>query len=410
MENNIPTAPDTQNNGGKKTYFMGFTTGFLSAVLIALLIVNGPSLYNTYIKHSLDPKVKAEAIYKLMKDRYIDDIDVDKMYEGIYIGMSSLPTDRYSYYMSSEDAEDYNLRTDGNYVGIGIEIQGNAQTKDIEIKKVYNPSPAYDIGIKRGDLLRAAAGVSVSTDNYDEIVDLIRGPENTTVDVTVYRPSEDKEYNFTCYRKNVDINTVFSRMLDDETGYIQITAFEKVTSDQFKTAILNLEASGMKKLVIDLRNNPGGLLTTVTDIADMLIPKGMFTYTEDKYGKKDYIYVDDDYLDIPLSVLVNGSSASASELMSGAIKDTGVGTIVGENTFGKGIVQTTFPLRDGSILKLTTSRYYTPSGVCIDGIGIKPDIEIAAEEGFEMPDLNDENAVIDINADIQLKKALEVLK
>ncbi len=395
----------------KKSYLTGFITGVLAAVLVIMLVISGPMLYHTYIKHDMDPKAKAEAIYKLMQKYYIDDIDKDKMYEGIYLGMTSIPTDRYSYYMSTEDASEYNKNTSGNYVGIGITVSGDTKTKNVVVHSVYNPSPAHDSGIKKDDIIRNVSGVDISVDNYDDVVDLIRGPENTTVDMTVYRPSEDKEYDITCTRKNVDINTVFGRMLNaDGTGYIRITNFDGVTPDQFRAELANLEARGMDKLVLDLRDNPGGLLTSVTEIADLLIPKGMFTYTEDKNGKKDYIYVDDDCLDIPLCVIVNGSSASASELMTGAIKDTGVGTVVGEKTFGKGVVQTPFTLKDGSIVKLTTSRYYTPSGVCIDGVGISPDVEVKADADFELPDLSDDNADIDINKDVQLKKAIEVIE
>ena len=410
MKNEDKNVPENNKREGRKPYLEGFTTGFLAAVLAAMLAVRGPSLYRTYIKHETDPKVKAQAIYDLMEEYYIDDIDKEKMYEGIYYGMTSIPTDKYSYYMSSEDAEAYNTRTDGNYVGIGIVIGGDSKTKNIVVNTVYDPSPAKDIGIKKGDILRAAAGVDVSTDNYDDVVGLVRGPEGTTEDLVIYRPSEDKEMNLTCERRHVDVNTVFGRMLDDETGYIRIEAFDGVTPDQFRAELTNLTSDGMKRMVIDLRNNPGGLLTAVKEISDMLIPEGLFTYTEDKNGEKEYYYVDDDYLGMPLAVLVNGSSASASELMSGAVKDTGVGTLVGEKTYGKGVVQTPFTLKDGSIVKLTTSRYYTPAGICVDGVGIEPDITIAPEDGFEMPELFDKNTEIDMEKDVQLKKAYEVVK
>lgn len=396
--------------GGGKIYISGFLTGSLFSLLICMLVAFGPTLYRHYIKHEPDRMAKARTIYNIMKKYYIDDIDIDEMYEGAYLGMASQPTDRYSYYISSEEADSYNEKMNGNYVGVGIVISGSSKTGKVTVENVYKPSPAYDAGIKKGDVISEVSGVAINADNMSEAVELVRGPENTTVDITVYRPDDDKTYTYTCTRANVDVNTVFWRMLDDNIGYLRITNFDSVTTGQYNAAIANLQAAGMEKLVIDLRGNPGGLLTTVSEIADTLIPEGTLTYTEDKYGKKEYVYTDDDYLGIPLAVLVNNNSASASELLSGAVKDTGVGTIVGETTFGKGVVQTTFTLEDGSMLKLTISRYYTPNGTCIDGIGVTPDIEIAADEDFEMPDLSEDDVQIDTQSDVQLKKALEVLK
>ncbi|MBQ6555435.1 MAG: S41 family peptidase [Firmicutes bacterium] len=390
-------------------YISGFATGFLSCMLVVTLSVCGPAIYKRYVKGEIDYKAKQSAIYNIMKKYYIDDIDMDELYEGIYLGMASVPTDRYSYYMSSEDAKSYNEKTDGNYVGIGVVITQNIEHDGLEVTTVYKPSPAYDAGIKKGDIIKSVSGKDMTAESLDEAVSLVRGTENTTVDLVVYRPSDDKEYDITSYRKNVEINTVFWRMLDNGVGYIRLTDFDGVTPDQYRAALANLEAKGMEKLVIDVRNNPGGLLMSIAQVADTLIPKGVLTYTEDKYGKKDYVYTQDDCLGIPLCVLVNGSSASASELLTGAVKDTGMGTIVGTKTFGKGIVQTPFELSDGSLVKLTTSRYYTPNGTCIDGIGIEPDVVIEAEKDFELPDLNDEDAVVDPETDVQLKKALEVL-
>lgn len=394
----------------KKAYISGFVTGCLTVTLIASVINFGPALYSTYITGKMDHKTKAQIIYNVIKKHYIEDIDKEEMYEGIYLGMTSMPTDNYSYYMSAESAKKYNEETDGNYVGIGIVIKGDAKTGDVTVDTVYKPSPAYDSGIKKGDILVSVSGVEISAINMNEAANMVRGPENTTVDLVVYRPDEDKNYDITCCRKAVDIPTVFTQMLDDGIGYLQITAFDGVTAEQYKNAVESLKQQGMTKMIIDLRDNPGGLLSTVSEIADTLIPKGTLTYTEDKYGKKNYVYTDNDYLNIPLAVIVNGNSASASELLTGAVKDTGVGKIVGENTFGKGVVQTPFPLSDGSIVKLTTARYYTPNGTCIDGIGIKPDEEVKAADDFEMVNLNDDNAVLDIANDIQLKKAIEVLK
>ncbi len=393
----------------KKNAASAFVMGFLTAVLAVMVVFGAPVIYKTYFKHEMNAKIKEKTIYALIKKYYIEDIDEKKMQEGIYAGMTAIPTDQYSYYMSAEDAEEYNEKTNGNYVGIGVRIQADYNLDIVKIDSVFKPSPAYDAGIKKGDVLKSVSGVDINSSNMDEAVDLVRGPENTTVDIVVYRPSEDKEYELTIYRKNVDTPTVFAKMLENGIGYIQITNFDGVTPEQFDTALMNLQSQGMKKMIIDLRGNPGGLLTAITDVADRVIPGGTLTYTEDKYGKREYVTIDEDYLDIPLAVLVNKSSASASELFTGAVKDTKRGTIIGKNTYGKGVVQTPFPLTDGSIVKLTTSRYYTPAGICIDGVGIAPDIEVNPAEDFEMPNLNDDDAVIDVEADLQLKKAVEVL-
>ena len=196
-----------------KLYITAFSTGFLTAVLIALLVMCGPALYYRAVKHTMSPETKARAIYHLMKKYYIEDVDIDEVYEGVYAGMTAVPTDKYSYYMSAEDAKEYDEKTNGNYVGIGIQIMAAAKTKELEVTAVFKPSPAHDCGINKGDILRSVSGVTVTSDNMDEAVDLVRGPENTSVDFVIYRPSEQKEYEMTCYRKAVDMNTVYGLML-----------------------------------------------------------------------------------------------------------------------------------------------------------------------------------------------------
>jgi carboxyl-terminal processing protease len=197
---------------------------------------------------------------------------------------------------------------------------------------------------------------------------------------------------------------------DENIGYIIISGFEGVTSEQFEQAYNSLTEQGMQALVIDLRDNPGGLLTSVSDIADMLIPKGVITYTEDKKGKKDYVYSKDGEIEVPLAVLVNGNSASASELLSAAVQDTGKGVIVGTNTYGKGVVQTTFNLSDGSAVKVTTAKYYTPNGICIDGVGIKPDIEVELNPDYVLPTVIGKTASYDTQLDNQLAEGIKAVE
>ena len=219
-------------------------------------------------------------------------------------------------------------------------------------------------------------------------------------------PKKNFEFRFADDKRQTMVMCINSITSADIPNYKDS---EVIVAEAFDKMLRQMKAAKSKRLIIDLRGNPGGLLTAITDVADRVIPGGTLTYTEDKYGKREYVTIDEDYLDIPLAVLVNKSSASASELFTGAVKDTKRGTIIGKNTYGKGVVQTPFPLTDGSIVKLTTSRYYTPAGICIDGVGIAPDIEVNPAEDFEMPNLNDDDAVIDVEADLQLKKAVEVL-
>ena len=233
----------------KKLCLSAFTTGFLLAVLITMLAFLAPDLYTRFVKHEIPPREKMTMIYNIMKKYYIDDIDKDDMYEGMYTGMAAMPTDVYSYYMSAEEARKYNERTDGNYVGIGVQIQGDTKTKELEIVDVYKSSPAYEAGIKEGDILKSVSGVAVGAENMDEAVEMVRGPENTSVDMVIYRPDEDRDIDVTCFRKQVDMTTVYGRMLDGKTGYIQITGFEGVTPEQFSNVLDELTKSGMIKTV-----------------------------------------------------------------------------------------------------------------------------------------------------------------
>ena len=238
----------------------------------------------------------------------------------------------------------------------------------------------------------------------------IRGKENTQVNLTIYSPTTRETKDVKVTRKSISVPTVAHTVLKGDIGYIKISGFEEVTYEQYANAYNDLKKQGIKSLIIDLRDNPGGLVDSVAKVADDIIPKGIITYTEDKKGKKEYIYSKDGELDIPLVVLVNGGSASASELLSGAIQDTGKGTIVGENTYGKGVVQTTYSMNDGSAVKITTAKYYTPKGVCIDGIGIKPDVVVKSDKDYEPVIITSDKISCDEKNDKQLAKGIEILK
>ncbi len=391
------------NRDTKKGILLGI---FLT--VSAVLIVNSALIcYRTYIKKEINHETKAKTIMEIMDREYVGDIDKNDIYDGIYTGMVALSTDRYSRYISAEDYESYKINTEGNYVGIGVKTTIDPEDYSIYIYSVYENSPAADAGLMTGDRVIRVNDVPVSYENYDEAIALIRGEAGSSVKLSIKRGDDVSDK--TVVRKDVNVPTAGGAMIDNDIGYIEIDGFEGVTYDQYTEAYNKLKAQGMKALVIDLRNNPGGLLDSVSKIADSIIPKGVITYTEDKEGNREYVYSEEGEADIPIAVIVNENSASAAELLTAAIKDTHKGTVVGKTTYGKGVVQTTFPLTDGSAVKLTTSKYYTPNGVCIDGEGVKPDVEMD-NDGYVHRTLTSSTAEYDIENDAQLKKAVEILR
>jgi carboxyl-terminal processing protease len=353
---------------------------------------------------------KAREIYSILKNDYVEDFTKEKLYDGIYYGMVANVGDKYSRYFTKDDYEDFTIHTNGNYVGIGVNV-GLDENGNIIITNVYDDSPAQQCGIQEGDRILKVDGVDYNSENYTSLTDAVRGKAGTKVELSIYRGSTAQTLDLTAVRESVDIPTVASAVIKgnngEDIGYIQLSGFEKVTSGQFETAYNQLLDDGVEALIIDLRNNPGGLLTSVSDIADELIPKGIITYTEDKKGKKDYVYSKDGEIEIPLAVLVNGNSASASELLSAAVQDTGKAVIVGTNTYGKGVVQTTFNLSDGSAVKVTTAKYYTPNGVCIDGVGVKPDVEVELNPDYVVPTVVRKEATYDTELDNQLAEGIK---
>ena len=242
-------------------------------------------------------------------------------------------------------------------------------------------------------------------EDLNKVVSLIKGEEYTTVSVEVARNGEEDYLEFEVERRTIEVPTVESEMLEDQIGYIAITSFDDVTTDQFLTALDTLEAQGMEALVVDLRNNGGGLVSSVCAILDRLLPEGLIVYTEDKYGNREEEFSDAEHsFDKPMAVLVNANSASASEIFAGAVKDYGAGTLVGTTTYGKGIVQKIYPLSDGTAVKLTVSKYYTPDGNNIHGTGIEPDVKA------ELPEELMYAVEVPKEEDTQLQAALEVLR
>lgn len=336
---------------------------------------------------------------------YYEDVDVDAMKEGLYQGLFNA-LDQYSQYFTKEEYDEL-MKSDvsGSYSGIGATLNQNSDTKQVTVVSVQDGSPAQEAGIQAGDVIVKADDYTAADMELSEFVSHLKGEEGTKVTVQIYRSSDHSYKDLTLTRKSLEIKTVDSQMLENNVGYIRITEFVQTTTGQFETALNDLKAQGMTSLIVDLRSNPGGLVSSVTDILQNIIPKGMIVYTEDKYNNRnEYQSTGEKQLDMPLVVLVNENSASASEIFAGAVKDRQCGTLIGTTTFGKGIVQGIQNLSDGSGAKMTTSRYYTPNGVCIQGKGIEPDITL------EYQFLGNDDQAYSYSLDNQIQKAMEVLK
>ncbi len=377
----------------KKSFFTGVISGMIALFVINSFATNITLIYRRFVVKELTQKQKIEEIQSVVDKYYVNEYDENLMEETMYKGMIASLKDPYSYYMTKQELTDFLEDTEGNYVGIGIMVNLTEDEK-ILINKVFENSPAEESGLKINDKITKVEDKEVSLENYQDVVSDIKGEEGSKVKLTVYRESENKTFDTEVTRKSIDVPTVEHKMLEDNIGYISISQFDRVTSSQFKEAFNSLNSAN--GLIIDLRNNPGGLLTTVNEITDMLVPEGTITYIEDKNGNRDYHSSDANYYNKPLVILVNGNSASASEVLSGAVKDFGVGKLVGETTYGKGVVQNMYKLSDGSGVKVTIAKYYTPSGVCIDGTGIEPDYKVTNPT--------------DNSQDLQLEKAIEVIK
>ncbi len=321
---------------------------------------------------------KMQTIEQIIRYYYYQDEDIDdqEMEEGAYRGLVQSLGDPYSEYYSKEELESLMDQTEGVYYGIGAGVQLDPDSSYSKIIKVYSGTPAEEAGLRENDIIYKIDGVDTYGMSTTEVVGLIKGEEGTYVNITVVREGEPDYLSLDVQRRKVNIPTVDFKMLDEEKAYIQITEFDSITVDQFTDALAMAKGNHMKGLVLDLRGNPGGSLDAVVKISQMLLPKGLIVYTEDKYGKRmEYSCDGSRQIDVPMVVLVDGNSASASEILAGAIKDYGIGTLVGTTTFGKGIVQSIITLEDESAVKVTVSRYFTPKGNNIHGIGIEPDVE-----------------------------------
>ena len=387
----------------KKGFLQGALCGALAMLLVAGLVSCGLKMKDSGSgKDAFDGSTqkKVSELKELIDQNYMGDVDEKQLEEGIYKGFISGLDDPYSVYYDEEETKSLYETTEGEYQGIGAVLSQNMNTGIITLVQIYDDSPAMKAGLKDNDILYKVNGEEVTGVELTEVVSHIKGEKGTTVEMTVLRGADNEEVTVTATRDTVEAQTVKYRMMDGQIGYVSVSEFDSVTYDQYQKALKDLEGQGMKGLVVDLRNNPGGNLNTVCDMLDLMLPKGLIVYTEDKDGNRQEASSDDEnQFTLPLAVLVNGNSDSASEIYAGAIQDYGIGDIVGTQTYGKGVVQQIFDLKDDTCVKLTIAKYFTPKGRSINGKGITPDVEVEYEADENNPE-----------ADNQLDKAVETIK
>ena len=384
------------------TYVKGVATGVVLTVLAGGGIKAVQYCRSDEILSDLAFTQKIKYLENMIDEEYLGEISTDKLEEGVYAGLIYGLGDVYSRYYTKDEYEQESVTTEGFYVGIGVAMQ-KYTAGGVQIVECYKGSTAEEAGIKVDDVITAINGEDITDTELQDVVSMIKDNEDKDVVLTVQRKGEDTQ-EITVKVSNVELPSVFGEMLDENTGYIQITEFKGVTVEQYEAVFADLKEQGMERLVVDLRDNPGGLLNVVCDILRDILPEGLIVYTEDKNGNRSEETCDGkNPLDMPLAVLVNGNSASASEIFAGAVKDYGIGTIVGTTTYGKGVVQSIRQLSDGSAVKLTIANYYTPKGNSINKTGIQPDVEVELSPEL----LNQEE--ITHEEDNQLQEALNSL-
>ena len=385
-----------------------FAAGVLTGAAVVLVIAacvwsGGKLLQRSYASGNVseaDVNQKLDRINAIIDNYYLyeDEIDEDALIEGIYSGYTSALGDPYTEYYDEEETKALLESTSGEFSGIGATLTLSSDGSGVTVVNVYKDSPAEKAGLQDGGVLYRVDGRDVSGQDLETVVSWVKGEKGTDVTLSVLRDGETIETVAT--RDTIEVQTVESKMMENNIGYISVSEFDEVTYDQFSEALSGLENQGMEGLVIDLRNNPGGNLDTVTDMLRLLLPEGTIVSIRDKNSNTEEITCDgENEFTKPLAVLVNQYSASASEIFSGAVQDYGIGQIVGVTTYGKGVVQQLIDLEDGTYLKVTIAEYYTPSGRSINGTGVEPDVQAEYEYNSEDP-----------QADNQLEAAVETVK
>lgn len=440
MDNNYSNLENNESDEQKAkdagSFFRGVATGATVTLLILVMaIVLNVVINKDYIETDDREQMMSNAwedgnvelsddmLEVMEKAQYLQDVidkffyyenDKDKLADGMYKGMLEALEDPYSVYYDKESFKALTESTSGQYCGIGVVISQDPETLVIKIINVYEDCPGHKAGIRPGDILLGADGVDFTDMDSNEAVTYVRGEEGTVVKVKVKRGTEILEIPVT--REKIDIHTIDYKIVDGNIAHISISSFDEVTYDQFADALKKAEKDGCKGYIFDVRDNGGGLYTTVVDMLDDLLPKGKIVFTKDKNGLGDTEYSDEACLKAPMAVLINGNSASASEIFAGAIQDYGVGKIIGTQSFGKGIVQSIVPLGDGTAIKITISSYFTPNGRDIHDKGITPDtvVELPEKDDLEgiedIRDMYDESGYLKPEYDTQLKAAVEYIK
>lgn len=389
-----------ENNQQNKEhrFLWGFIAGFGVMALVALVFWGGNFVIKqvksmTRVQKN-EEDTKAEFLEKFVDKYYLEEKDEKAWEEGAYKGMIKSLGDPYSEYYSAEEYDDMMISMTGDYAGVGALLQKDTTTGVVTITKVYKGTPAEEAGLQKGDIILYADEFSSLDEELDKFVTHIRGDAGTTVKLTILRGEEERQ--FIIKRAKISAPSVEYQMLADNIGYIEVSQFLEKTDEDFIDAYEDLKSQGMEKVVVDLRGNGGGLVDSVTNLLDYLLPEGVLVYTENKDGGQYKYNSDAKSQNLPMVVLVDANTASASEIFAGAVRDYEYAKLIGTKTFGKGIVQSTVQLYDGSAVKLTTDYYYTPKGECIHGEGIEPDIEIEYEplEEGEKYEVEKDNQVI----------------
>ncbi len=378
-------------------------TTFIGTSVLFLMYGNIPFLLGGMQESSEHAKIKH--VKQMVQQYYVEPVDQEVLLEGAIRGVVAALKDPYSRYMSRQEYAEMMEETSRQYTGIGVVITVDSKDNLIKVVSPFEGSPGEKAGILPGDKIIKVDGVDVRGDKLGEAVNMLRGPAKTDVVVTIVRGDMSRTQDITITRNVITIDTVSHKIVDGDIGYIRINRFYQKTSNEFSAALDELYAQDIQGLIIDVRNNPGGLLPEVVKITDRLVPEGIIVYTEDREKKQQVFYSREEETDLPLAILINGGSASASEILAGAVRDHKKGVLIGDTTFGKGVVQVTVPIYDGSGIIITTSQYYTPNGISIHKKGVEPDVKIIFPEDFEQSITQ-----ITEEEDVQLQKAIEVIR
>ncbi len=400
VTNNTSDISDGKRPKGRRRGILLFGAGVLAGAAACFLSVYVCSGGTVFTGGVLSGKTRSKLLtLEKMIDKYYykaDELTQEQLEDGLYKGLLEALDDPYT----EEETQKRNDSIEGSYSGIGAYVSVDTDTGYPKIAGVISGAPAEEAGLKENDLLCKADGESLKDMDLDLAVGLIRGESGTTVALTILRDGEEMELEVT--RGEVESKTVASEMLENDIGYLYISNFTNSTPAQFEEQLAQLQEQGMKALMLDLRGNPGGTVESVTEIAEYLIPEGLVFYMQYPDGsRKDYSVDGSNYIELPITVLVNNNSASASEILSSAIQESGAGKVVGTQTYGKGVVQTMYPLRDKTAVKLTVSEYFTRNGNSINGVGVTPDLVVEYDEDS----YNEEK-----NLDNQMEEALRVLQ